>query len=143
MLCVNDLMTVKPNTVTPGTSLRNIIEMMKTEGCRQLPVVENSKLVGIVTDRDVRLAINSPMVLHGRWQDEELLDRVLAADCMTINPMTATPDTPAYQAAKMLSLYKFGSLPVVDGDALVGIVTVTDFLDYFSDEQPEKIIDNT
>jgi len=142
MLCVNDLMTVRPNTVTPGTSLRNIIEMMKTEGCRQLPVVENSKLVGIVTDRDVRLAIKSPMVLHGRWQDEELLDRVLAADCMTLNPMTVTPDTPAYQAAKMLSLYKFGSLPVVDGDALVGIVTVTDFLDYFSDEQPEKIIDS-
>ncbi len=141
MLSVNDLMTVIPNTVTPSTSLRHIIELMKTEGCRQLPVIEKGKLVGIVTDRDVRLVINSPMVLHGRWQDEELLDRVLAAGCMTTNPMTVTPETPAYQAAKMLSLYKFGSLPVVDDDTLVGIVTVTDFLDYFSATQPEKVID--
>jgi len=60
---------------------------------------------------------------------------------MTPNPMTVTPATPAYQAAKMLSLYKFGSLPVVDEGNLVGIITVTDYLDYFSAEQPEKVID--
>ncbi len=143
MLCVNDLMTVIPNTVTPNTSLRHIIELMKTEGCRQLPVIESGNLVGIVTDRDVRLVINSPMVLHGRWQDEELLDRVLAASCMTPNPLTVSPDTPACQAAKMLSLYKFGSLPVLDEGTLVGIVTVTDFLDYFSAEQAEKVIDGS
>jgi acetoin utilization protein AcuB len=143
MLVVNDLMTVVPNTVSSCTSLRHIIEIMKMEGCRQLPVVENGRLVGIVTDRDVRLVMNSPLVIHGRLQDEELLDRVLASGCMTPNPLTVTPDTPAYQAAKMLSLYKFGSLPVVDEGNLVGIVTVTDFLDFFSDTQTEKIIDGS
>jgi len=141
MLTVNDLMTVIPYTVTPGTSLRRVIEMMKSEGCRQFPVLDKGKLVGIISDRDVRLVINSPIVPHGRWQDEELLDKVLADSCMTANPMSVAPDTPAYRAAKMLSLYKFGALPVIDDDVLVGIITVTDFLDYFAAGQSETVID--
>ena len=141
MLTVNDLMTVIPYSVTPSTPLRRVIEMMKTEGCRQFPVLNNGELVGIITDRDVRLVMNSPMVLHGRWQDEELLDKVLADSCMTANPMSVTPETPAYRAAKMLSLYKFGALPVVDEDTVVGIITVTDFLDYFAAGQSETVID--
>lgn len=141
MLTVNDLMTVIPYSVTPSTPLRRVIEMMKSEGCRQFPVLKNGELVGIITDRDVRLVMNSPMVLHGRWQDEELLDKVLADSCMTANPMSVTPETPAYRAAKMLSLYKFGALPVVDEDTVVGIITVTDFLDYFAAGQSETVID--
>jgi acetoin utilization protein AcuB len=141
MLTVNDLMTVIPNTVTPDTPLRQVIEVMKTEGCRQLPVLENGRLVGIITDRDIRLVMNSPIVLHGRWQDEELLDKVAAESCMTPNPMTVSPETPAYRAASMLSIYKFGALPVVDDDVLVGIVTVTDFLDFFAAEQRENVVE--
>lgn len=139
MLTVNDLMTVIPNTVTPESKLRQVIELMKTQNCRQLPVLSNGKLVGIITDRDIRLVMNSPLVLHGRWQDEEILDQVTAETCMTPNPMTVAPDTPAYRAANMLSIYKFGALPVVEGDELVGIVTVTDYLDYFAAQQPETV----
>ena len=141
MLVVSDMMTVIPYFVTPTTTLRRVIEMMKSEGCRQFPVLDDGKLVGIITDRDVRLVMNSPMVMHGRWQDEELLDKVLADSCMTANPMSVTPDTPAYRAAKMLSLYKFGALPVVDEGVLVGIITVTDFLDFFAVGQSETVID--
>jgi acetoin utilization protein AcuB len=53
--------------------------------------------------------------------------------------MTVTPETPAYQAANMLSIYKFGALPVVDNGTLVGIITVTDFLNYFATQQPAMI----
>lgn len=140
MLTVNDLMTSMPFTVTVSSSLRHVIEVMKTEGCRQLPVLENGELVGIITDRDVRLVINSPMVLHGHWQDEELLDRATAGDCMTPNPMTVAPETPAYEAARMLSIYKFGALPVIDHDVLVGIITVTDFLDKFATDQANRVL---
>jgi acetoin utilization protein AcuB len=136
MLTVNDLMTVIPNTVTPGSTLRQVIELMKIQACRQLPVMDNGKLVGIITDRDVRLVMNSPLVMHGRWQDEEILDNITAENCMTPDPMTVTPETPAYQAASMLSSYKFGALPVVDNGELVGIVTVTDFLNYFATHHP-------
>lgn len=139
MLTVNALMTVIPNTVTPATTIRQVIELMKTQSCRQLPVLDNGKLVGIITDRDVRLVMNSPLILHGRWQDDEILDNITAETCMTPDPMTVTPDTPAYQAANMLSSYKFGALPVVDNGTLVGIITVTDFLNYFAMQQPQLI----
>lgn len=135
MLTVNDLMTVNPTVVTPDSSLRQVIGLMKREGCRQLPVVESGRLVGIITDRDVRLIVNSPVVHHERKEDEKLLNEVTAESCMTPNPITITPDTPAYRAAEMLSIYKFGALPVVEGGGLVGIVTVTDFLDYFVTNQ--------
>ncbi|MCP4419018.1 MAG: CBS domain-containing protein [Chloroflexi bacterium] len=130
MVTVNDLMTVIPNSVAPDTPMRIVIGVMKTEGCRQLPVMENGKLVGMITDRDLRLIMNSPVVLHGRWQDEELLDFISAESCMTPNPITVTPSTPAYRAAEMLSIYKFGGLPVLENESVVGIITVTDFLDY-------------
>jgi acetoin utilization protein AcuB len=137
MLTVNDLMTVNPNTVTADTPLGGVINLMKMQCCRQLPVVDSSgNLVGIVTDRDVRLAMNSPIVLRGRWQDEDLLSTARAESCMTPNPITVTPDMPAYRAAEMLSAYKFGALPVVDNGQLVGIITVTDFLDRFAAQQP-------
>lgn len=68
MLTVNDLMTIIPNTVTPQSTLRQVVEVMKTQSCRQLPVLDNGVLVGIITDRDVRLVMNSPLILHGRWQ---------------------------------------------------------------------------
>ena len=140
MITVNDLMTVIPSSVSPNTPMRTVIGVMKTEGCRQLPVLDNGKLVGIITDRDVRLVMNSPVVLHGRWQDEELLDNVTAESCMTPNPISVTPNTPAYRAAEMLSIYKFGALPVLENDTVVGIITVTDFLDYAAKLLTEDVV---
>lgn len=138
MLTVNDIMTVRPCTVSPDTPLRDVIRLMKEEGCRQLPVVNRGRLVGIITDRDVRLALNSPFVKHWRQQDEGVLDQLTAANCMTAGPVTVTPDTPAWRAAHILSIYKFGALPVLDGEMLVGIVSVTDILDYFAEAEAER-----
>jgi acetoin utilization protein AcuB len=125
-------MTAVPDTVTPNTPLRTVLRIMKTGGYRQIPVLEKGKLVGIITDRDIRLTMNSPFVLHDHAQDEEILLNVTVESCMTPNPVTITPDTPAYRAAEMLSMYKFGALPVVEDDVLIGIITTTDFLNYFS-----------
>lgn len=137
MLTVNDLMTVDPVTITPDTPLRRIIALMKKEGCRQLPVVDDGKLVGLVTDRDIRLTLNSPIILQEQQEEEEFMEVMVADSIMTVSPITVTPDTPAYKAAEMLSIYKFGALPVVEGETLVGIITVTDFLDLVSTSRPE------
>ena len=142
MLTVNDLMTAVPDTVTPITPLRTVIGIMKTRGYRQIPVLDNGQLVGIVTDRDIRLIMNSPVVLHDRAQDEELLTKVTVESCMTPNPITVTPELPAYRAAEMLSMYKFGALPVVESGTLVGIITTTDFLNYFSANKTEEALNN-
>jgi CBS domain-containing protein len=135
MLSVNDLMTVDPRTIRPDTSLHRIIQIMKSEGCRQLPVVDEGVLVGIVTDRDVRQMANSPLSTQGS-HNEEMLEQTSAESCMTIDPITVTPETSAARAAEMLSIYKFGALPVVadhteHNKTIVGILSVTDILNYF------------
>ncbi len=127
MLTVNDLMTTIPVVVSPTTRLNEAVALMQAEGCRHLPVVDDGKLIGILTDRDVRLARNS-----------SLYETASCESCMTRDPITTTPDTPADQAAELLTLYKIGSLPVLDDGVLVGIVTVNDFLRRFNaDDNPQ------
>jgi acetoin utilization protein AcuB len=121
MLMVEDLMTVAPRTIAPGTPVTEIVTIMHEEGFRQLPVVEDGLLVGIVTERDVR---SVQMSAH--------LGTLSADSIMTTEPITVTPETPAYRAAELLHIYKFGALPVVDGQALVGILSVSDVLESFA-----------
>jgi acetoin utilization protein AcuB len=124
-------MTPTPVSITPETPLREVLGLMKDHQCRQLPVVEGERVVGIVTDRDVRLVMNSPLTMRERFEDEMLLRTVTAADCMTPDPMTIDVNDPAANAADLLRTFKFGSLPVVDSGYLVGIVTVSDILTSF------------
>lgn len=139
MYLVGDLMTENPDTVLVSATLRDVLQHMKEDNCRQLPVLDHEqRLAGIITDRDVRLAMNSPLLLRERWQDEALLDSVTAESCMTAGPLTVGPDLPAYEAAELLATHKFGALPVVVGDKLVGILSVTDLLRVFAREQRDR-----
>ncbi len=134
MLRVKDLMTDIPAVVSPTTSLRRVVELMKAEGCRQLPVLDKGELVGIITDRDVRLVVRAPATLTEAREDMAVLESVSAEMCMTANPLAVSPEMPAFKAADLLSSYKFGALPVVDDGLLVGILSVTDFLKHFASE---------
>ena len=110
-------MTPKPNTAFPTRSLAAALALMKQKGCHQLPVVEGSQLVGIITLREVQ----TTLLANGKTH-------YLVAQHMTPDPITVTPDTPAYRAAEILSIYQFGALPVVEHEDLVGIISVNDFL---------------
>ena len=127
---VDQVMTREPAVVAPNDPIRAAIERMRERGCRRLPVVEDGKVVGIVSDRDLRRATNSPLVLRERWYDEFMLDHVQVRACMTANPVTVSPATPIVEAAKLMRDKKFGGLPVVADGRLVGIVTETDLLNY-------------
>ena len=127
---VEQVMTREPSTVAPNDSIRVAIDRMRERNCRRLPVMEKGKLVGIVTDRDLRRATNSPLVLRERWYDEFMLDHIPVRACMSETPTTVTPETPIADAAKMILERKVGGLPVMEGDELVGIVTETDLLNY-------------
>jgi acetoin utilization protein AcuB len=123
MQTVNDLMTIYPMSVSPDTPLSVVWMMMDGEGIRQLPVVEGEKVVGIITERDIRMVLQS-----------QLFDIGSAEMVMTENPITVTPNMPIYRAAEMLRAYKFGALPVEDEGRLVGIISVSDFLDHAIEE---------
>lgn len=134
MSLVRELMTPNPHAVDLTSTLLDVVNLMHEHGVRQLPVVDaTGRLVGIVTDRDVRLAMTSPLVLHERKYDEQMMRETPVEACMTPDPMSVSLETPAYKAAEMLSAYKFGALPVVDAALkLVGIVTVTDILKHYA-----------
>lgn len=131
-MVVGDIMTREVITVAPNSSIGTAIELMREHGFRRLPVVEDGRLIGIVTDRDLRQATNSPLVLRERWYSEFLLEAIKVRSCMTSNPMTVEPATHVVDAARRLRQHKIGGLPVVDADGsdrVVGMVTITDMLD--------------
>jgi acetoin utilization protein AcuB len=132
MLTANDLMTLSPQTIHPDAPLREAVALMNDESNRQLPVVANYILVGILTDRDVRLMVNSPLTADDPVDRIRLLDTYTVVDCMTRDPVTIAPVTPIYRVAQLLSIYKFGAFPVVQDNVLVGIITVTDLLNHLA-----------
>jgi acetoin utilization protein AcuB len=125
---VSDFMTRQVVTVALDDRLRQAAERMQARGCRRLPVVEEDRLVGIISDRDVRLALASPFVLRERWYDDKLLDETPVRACMSLQVETISPDTPLIQAAMLMRDNKIGGLPVVEKDRLTGIITETDML---------------
>jgi acetoin utilization protein AcuB len=126
-----DIMTRDPVCVQSYDTLRMAIDRMRDHHCRRLPVVDNGRLVGIISDRDARLALNSPFIMRERNQDQELLDRVVVAECMTADPVTLPSDASVLEAARLMHDRKFGGIPVVDNLKLVGIVTETDLMACF------------
>lgn len=130
MRVVADIMTPNPLTVAPRNAIRTAVNLMREGGCRRLPVVDRGKLVGIITDRDLRRAANSPFGVREQWYDNFILDHIEVGSCMTPNPLTVEPSTPIVEAARLMRDHKIGGLPVVAGGQLVGIITETDLLDF-------------
>jgi acetoin utilization protein AcuB len=123
-------MTPNPLTVTPRNAIRTAVNLMREGGFRRLPVVDRGRLVGIITDRDLRRAANSPFVVREQWYDNFILDHIEVGSCMTPNPVTISPTEPVAEAARLMRNHKIGGLPVVSEGQLIGIVTETDLLDF-------------
>jgi len=125
-------MTATPITVAPETSVVDARHLMATRRIRHLLVAEGTRLVGIVTDRDIRLNLPSPATSLSVWELNYLLARLVVKEVMSRSVVTIGPERDAAEAARIMVEHKFGALPVVDGGELVGIVTETDFLREFA-----------
>ena len=125
---VGDLMTAKPITVAPGTPMLEARQRMVEERIRHLVVVEDGRVVGIVTDRDIRLNLPSPATSLSVWEINFLLARLTVGNVMTSTVLVVEPDRPIAEAARIMIEHKIGALPVVDGGQLVGILTESDFV---------------
>ena len=130
MRVVADIMTANPVTVTPRNAIRTAVNLMREAGCRRLPVVERGQLVGIITDRDLRRAANSPFVVREQWYDNFILDHIEVGSCMTPSPLITHPTAPIAEAARIMRNHRIGGLPVLSQGELVGIVTETDLIDF-------------
>jgi acetoin utilization protein AcuB len=129
---VSDIMTVKPVTVHQDDTLRKALETMERVGCRHLPVMNSEgQLVGVLSDRDCRTALNSPYILREWWQDSQLVNNLPVRAMMTPAPIVIEPDAGADEAARLMRDHKINCLPVILGETLVGIVTTSDILAAF------------
>jgi len=126
---VSDIMTERPVTIRPSNSLREALEAMEQVGCHHLPVVStDGHVVGILSDRDCRTALNSPFILRERWQDEELTNNLQVRSIMTPAPIIVEPDASADEAARLMLVNHVSCLPVMRSETLVGIITTSDIL---------------
>jgi CBS domain-containing protein len=134
---VRDVMTATPMTIDPEAPVETAVAVMRERGLRHLPVVDDGgALIGIVTDRDLRggmfgpaLAEYLPVEHRGRLRAlATVLDTVRVRHVMTWGAVTTSPDAPVAQAAAIMADQRIGSLLVVAGQRLVGIVTEHDVL---------------
>ena len=137
-MLVKDFMKRDPITVKKDDSFRYALKLIRKEGIKHLPVLEGKKVVGIVTDRDLRQAAPSPATTLEVHELNYLLERLEVEAIMTKRVITVTPESKLLDAAKLLIARKIGCLPVVEQDELVGIITETDILRAYI-EQEERI----
>lgn len=125
MLLVRDSMTREVETLTPQTTAAEALALCRARRIRHLPVLEDGRLVGIVSDRNLRSA--TPAL--GDPARAEALESIRVADVMSREVSTAHPDDPIELAANEMREKRIGCLPVVEHDALVGIITSSDVME--------------
>lgn len=114
---VRDVMTGNVEWVTPNTPLVEVAQIMQSHDIGSVPVCENKKLMGIVTDRDIVLRAVAP---------GKELRSVNASQVMSTQVVTVTPDTDAHEATEIMSKNQIRRLPVLERGELVGIMALGD-----------------
>ena len=128
---VRDLMTISCVTAPPAMPVLEARQLMLEKRIRHLLVTDGPKLVGIITDRDIRLNLPSPATSLSVWEINYLLARMTVAAGMAKSVVTIESGRDATEAAQLMLDHKIGALPVVDHGLLVGIITETDLLRAF------------
>jgi len=107
-------------TISPNAGLRDAIEIMHHHSIRHLPVVQDGKMLGFVTESNLR-----------QYLLTDMLNELTTSDVMIINPITVDSNASVDYAARLIHEYKIGGLPVLEKRRLVGIITITDILGAF------------
>ncbi len=113
---VREVMTTNPRCVSPNDSIQSAARIMKEEDTGVVPIVEDGRTVGVITDRDIVLRA----VADGSQANKPV------REIATSDLVFATPDMSTREATKIMSERQIRRLPVVEGDRLVGIVSLGD-----------------
>ena len=126
---VRDCMKSPVITVTPDTLIDNAMETMRDKHVRRLPVVENGKLVGLVTRNTIRDAAPSPSAALNLWGFHYQLSCMKVRDVMITDVIVVHPNNTIRDVLALSEKHRIGTFPVVNTDGnLVGILTNTDLL---------------
>ena len=127
-MLVKDIMQHDVACVRPETHLEEVVRLLQRRSVRHLPVLDHEDLVGIISDRDLKSVLPSPVTKLAATATPAHSDGLTAGDIMTKRVITVEPMVSVEDAARLLMEERIGALPVMDGGALVGIVTETDVL---------------
>jgi len=122
---ISDLMSFPVFTVSADTPMGEVAKILRERGCTGIPVLDNEKLVGIISRRDFR-----------KIKKESQLAAPVKA-FMSTNILTITPGKSPMQAARMMVKHDIGRLPVMENERIIGIITRSDSMRYFYDLLPE------
>ena len=125
MLLVKDSMTREVVVLSPRTTAAKALALCRERRIRHLPVLEEGRLVGIVSDRDLRSAAPA----FGDPERASALEKIRISDVMARDVVSAHPDDPIEEAANRMRERKIGCLPVVKYGEMVGIVTSSDVME--------------
>jgi acetoin utilization protein AcuB len=120
-MLVGQIMTREVATITPDKQVGQALKLMQKHNIRHLPVVQNQRMVGWITSRDLREVLLASM-----------LEKITVGDVMVQAPIIVTPDTSVEEAARLVSEHKIGGMPVMEGDQLVGVLTMLDLIHAFT-----------
>ncbi len=141
---VADLMTPEVLSLGEDEDFVSANQIMELKHVRHLPVTRGKRLVGLVTHRDLMRAQAQLLTqLAGVDPDEERAVTVRVADIMSEALLTCAPDTPADDAARLMLDAKIGCMLVVEGDALVGILTETDVMSWAVEVMAKQRFEST
>lgn len=124
-------MTSNVLTVSSNQPIVEVEQLMRAHRIRRVPVVDEGKLVGIISREDLFRAMPSIFDPSVSPENLEQAGRIEAGSIMTRSPVTVDPATPLEEAALLMRTHKFGSLLVMQEDHLVGIITETNIFDAF------------
>lgn len=124
-------MTAKPLTASPDLSILDASDLMRSNDVKRLPVVENGKLVGIVSRSDIQQYAPSKATSLSVFEMNYLLAKATVRDAMVADPVTVDAGAMVEEAAVIMREHNVQALPVMENGQLVGIITETDIFDAF------------
>jgi predicted transcriptional regulator len=127
---VREIMMGSPVTLKPDETLDLANDVISLGRIRHIPIIEDGRLVGVLSERDMMGAATTTIFGLKRKSKSALLKSVLIKDVMKKKVVTVKPDTPIKDAAHLMKEKKIGCVPVVNDGSLVGLVTTTDILRY-------------
>lgn len=123
---IKDWMTSDPITVSSSTTLPEAYWLMVENNIRRLLVVDKDRLVGIVTMEDLRGSFHTEIIAINPLKVNEMLSELPVRQLMSKNPMTIAPTANVVEAARKMLEHKISTLPVMDSEKVVGIITESD-----------------
>jgi CBS domain-containing protein len=125
---VRDIMATEVTTLGRNDSLQLAKDIMTLGRVRHFPVIDDGKVVGVVSQRDLYKASLGSVMKYGEKAQRAFLEGIVVKEIMSDPPITIASHASVQEAARLMMEKKIGCLPVLEGAQLVGIVTETDML---------------